>query len=304
MYNLFIGYIGAADNDTEIEVSKDRFLEHTDSDVQIRYKSMSPQAVAELKTYPALFMHEGVAGGAFIGRITGIKTQGKNYIITFYKFKTSLVLSDKKIKEIALDLGITDWELNRTHWAVKAVNLGKVLEDNKIIKGDAEQSAASSDVAQALPENLKAKEGSKFNFKQIFIVHGQDEIVKFEVKEFIESLGLEPVILHLQASGGRTIIEKIDYYTNVGFGIILYTECDIGARRDTLKYRWRARQNVVFEHGYLIAKLSRSRVAAVVKGDVETPNDISGMIYIGMTTDQHWKEELKNELRNSGYSIA
>ena len=123
------------------------------------------------------------------------------------------------------------------------------------------------------------------------------------MKAYVESKGLEPIILHLQASGGRTIIEKIDHYSNVGFGIVLYTECDIGAKRDTLTYKWRARQNVVFEHGYLIAKLSRERVAALVKGSVETPNDISGVVYVSMDAAGAWKEELDSELRNAGYSI-
>jgi len=303
MYNLFIGYIGAANKETEIEVSKERFLEYTDSDAQVRYKDMSSQAIAELKTYPALFMQEEVDGGAFIGKITGIKSQGGKYKVSFERDETAGVLSSKQIQEVALDLGITDWEFNRTHWAVKSADLIMVLKDSKFIQDKAAIINLASEGIQSLPENLKAKDGNKFNFKQIFIVHGQDEIAKFEVREFIESLGLEPIILHLQASGGRTIIEKIDYYTNVGFGVVLYTECDIGARRDTLKYRWRARQNVVFEHGYLISKLSRARVAAIVKGDVETPNDISGVIYIGMTSDRQWKEELKNELKNAGYSI-
>ncbi len=112
-----------------------------------------------------------------------------------------------------------------------------------------------------------------------------------------------PKSFFLQASGGRTIIEKIDHYTNVGFGIVLYTECDIGAKRDSLSFKWRARQNVVFEHGYLIAKLSRLRVAALVKGSVETPNDISGVVYVSMDAAGNWKDELDAELQNAGFEV-
>ncbi|EOG7749244.1 nucleotide-binding protein [Vibrio cholerae] len=152
-------------------------------------------------------------------------------------------------------------------------------------------------------ENLPPEKGSYFNKNQVFIVHGHDEHAKNDVKAYVESKGLEPIILHLQASGGRTIIEKIDHYSNVGFGIVLYTECDIGAKRDTLNFKWRARQNVVFEHGYLIAKLSRGRVAALVKGSVETPNDFSGVVYVSMDAAGTWKKELDAELRNAGYEI-
>ena len=131
-----------------------------------------------------------------------------------------------------------------------------------------------------------------------------DEHAKNDVKAYVESKGLEPIILHMQASGGRTIIEKIDHYSNVGFGIVLYTECDVGAKRNSLVYKWRARQNVVFEHGYLIAKLSKSRVAALVKGSVEMPNDISGVVYVTMDVTGNWKEELDAELKEAGYLVG
>jgi len=123
------------------------------------------------------------------------------------------------------------------------------------------------------------------------------------MSSFITGLGLQPIILHLQASSGRTIIEKIEHYSNVGFGIVLYTPCDIGSKVGELTGNYRARQNVVFEHGFLIGKLGRARVSAVVKGIVETPNDISGVVYVTMDTTGSWKDELITELRGAGYKV-
>ena len=60
---------------------------------------------------------------------------------------------------------------------------------------------------------------------------------------------------------------------------------------------------MVFEHGYLIAKLSRSRVTALVKGNVETPNDISGVVYVAMDAARNWESELDTELNDCGYTI-
>jgi predicted nucleotide-binding protein len=201
------------------------------------------------------------------------------------------------IKRVALELGIEEFEFYRTHWAIKNSDLLKVFVENGITKPNEETPT------QNIPENKPPEEGSKFNKDQVFIVHGHDEHAKNDVISYVKSKGLEPIILHLQASGGRTIIEKIDHYSNVGFGVVLYTECDVGAKRDSLDYKWRARQNVVFEHGYLIAKLARSRVAALVKGNVETPNDISGVVYITMDAAGNWRTELDTELRNAGYEI-
>lgn len=139
---------------------------------------------------------------------------------------------------------------------------------------------------------------------QVFIVHGHDSEAKVKTARFIEKLGLEPIILHEQASSGKTIIEKIESYSNVGFGIILYTPCDIGGKTEKSPIlKSRARQNVVFEHGFLIGKIGRGNVCALVKGDIETPNDISGVVYVTMDENDAWHFQIAKELKKSGYTI-
>jgi predicted nucleotide-binding protein len=70
---------------------------------------------------------------------------------------------------------------------------------------------------------------------------------------------------------------------------------------DAPKVRGRARQNVVFEHGFLIGKLGRNCVTAFIKGDVEPPSDISGVVYVSMSADGGWKKELVTEMKAAGY---
>lgn len=150
--------------------------------------------------------------------------------------------------------------------------------------------------------DIQTQQNIEIDRKKVFIVHGHDDVAKLETARFIEKLGFEPIILHEQVSSGQTIIEKIESHTNVGFGIVLYTPCDVGAKKgyeDSLKTR--ARQNVVFEHGFLIGKIGRKNVVALVKDNVETPNDISGVVYVSMNGD--WKLDLAKELRASGYAI-
>ena len=134
--------------------------------------------------------------------------------------------------------------------------------------------------------------------KKIFIVHGHDNEVKLEVARFIEKIGLEPIILHEQVNSGMTVIEKIEKYSDVEFGIVLYTPCALGYVKVKKKEKKaRARQNVVFEHGYLIGKLGRNNVCALVKGDIELPNDISGIVYIQLDSNGSWKIPLAKELK-------
>jgi predicted nucleotide-binding protein len=142
--------------------------------------------------------------------------------------------------------------------------------------------------------------------KKIFIVHGRDNEAKQEISRYIESLGIGVIILHEQASSGMTIIEKIEHYSNeADFALVLYTACDLGRGLDETKVhpKNRARQNVVFEHGYLMAKLGRKNVCALVKGEIETPNDISGVVYVPLDSLGAWKLEVNKELKVCGYKV-
>ncbi|MFZ2450462.1 MAG: nucleotide-binding protein [Methylovulum miyakonense] len=144
------------------------------------------------------------------------------------------------------------------------------------------------------------------NKRKVFIVHGRDNEVKQEVSRFIEKLGLEAIILHEQANYGMTIIEKIERYSNdADFALILYTACDLGRGTHEPKVhpKNRARQNVVFEHGYLMAKLGRENVCSLVKGEIETPNDLSGVVYVILDNLGAWKIEVAKELKACGYNI-
>lgn len=141
--------------------------------------------------------------------------------------------------------------------------------------------------------------------KQVFIVHGHDNEAVQEMARTLEKGGFEAVILHEQPDSGLTIIEKIEKYTNVCYAVILYTECDRGRdkRESAENEKYRARQNVVFEHGYLISKLGRNRVSALVKGNIEKPGDINGVVYIEMDASGGWRAKLAKNMQDAGLSV-
>ncbi|MCE1192399.1 MAG: nucleotide-binding protein [Acidovorax sp.] len=149
----------------------------------------------------------------------------------------------------------------------------------------------------------RAKAKSEKKAKRIFVVHGHDDLLKTKTARFIEKLGYDAVILHEQASRGMTIIEKIEAHTDVDFAIVLYSPDDQGnttsaaAKGELLP---RARQNVIFEHGYLMAKLSRAHVVPLVSGKIELPSDISGVVYVD---DTNWQFEIAKEMRAAGYEV-
>ena len=69
---------------------------------------------------------------------------------------------------------------------------------------------------------------SKENDRDIFIVHGHDDAARHALALFIERLGLNAIILSEQVTDGRTIINLLEQYSDVGFAIVLLTPDDVG----------------------------------------------------------------------------
>jgi predicted nucleotide-binding protein len=137
----------------------------------------------------------------------------------------------------------------------------------------------------------------------VFIVHGRDSPAKIEVARFLERAGLDAIILHEQASAGRTLIEKFEHHGgSARFAVVLLTPDDVGGPdKDHLQPR--ARQNVIGEMFWFAGKLGRRHVCALKKGDIEIPSDIAGIVYTDMDDRGAWKGELLKELAAAGYVV-
>lgn len=149
-------------------------------------------------------------------------------------------------------------------------------------------------------EPLK-QESQNMENPNVFIVHGHDSALRTEVELFLTKLSLKPIVLFKEANQGATIIEKfMQYASKSSFAIVLYTSCDLGKDKNAEELQPRARQNVVFEHGFMYSYLGRNKVVALVEDGVEIPGDLSGVIYITKDPVGKWKAEILKELQASG----
>jgi predicted nucleotide-binding protein len=136
---------------------------------------------------------------------------------------------------------------------------------------------------------------------RVFIVHGHDQRAVDQTEILIHRFGLTPVILREAPSEGRTVIEKLEAHSNVGCAIVLLTPDDVGGI-DREHLTPRARQNVIWEWGYLVARLKRQNVICLYKSGVELPSDLDGLVTIHISDDVREKaEEIRRELRAAGY---
>ena len=140
---------------------------------------------------------------------------------------------------------------------------------------------------------------------QSFIVHGHDNEMKLDLKNYIQNtLHLpEPIILHEQPNLGRTLIRKFeDCAAMSSIVFVILTPDDIGANSDDPDVtKRRARQNVIFEMGYFLGHLGREsgRVLLLYKPPLELPSDISGIVYINISNGiGQAGEEIRREIEN------
>lgn len=162
----------------------------------------------------------------------------------------------------------------------------------------------SAEVSEATPGEVLDGRKTPANGR-VFIVHGHDTSLKNEVARFLRDLtGEEPVILHEQPDGGRSLIEKFEASAaTTGYAIVLLTADDFGRAKNEAKDRPRGRQNVVFEMGFFFGSLGRGNVAVIHDEDVEEPGDVRGMLYVPRDAAGAWKMRIAREIDHAGIAV-
>lgn len=129
MYNLLIGL-------TRGEVGVGRLLEYTVDEVCQYIAPAAGKARGEIKVdrllnLPTLLMPETGFDDepqiARVGHVTNVNKSWNGYTFTFVPNPAIAPIPSPRIEAAAAALDIADWEFQRTHWAVKDVDLYRVL---------------------------------------------------------------------------------------------------------------------------------------------------------------------------------
>lgn len=128
MYNLLVAYDGWNATGTD-SMSKQRTFEYTDDRILKAIQHGSSINPLALTSIPTLFMSEIERSDAVanVGKLTSIQDGGSTYNLR-YSYQLGLpAIPVDVIWDVRNELSIGDWEFNRTHWAVKDVDLFQVL---------------------------------------------------------------------------------------------------------------------------------------------------------------------------------
>jgi hypothetical protein len=140
--------------------------------------------------------------------------------------------------------------------------------------------------------------------RRVCVIHGQNDALKNAVAEFLEKLGLEPVILHKQPNSDRSIIEKIESLPEVDYAVILLSADDFAQPgKPTKSGKPSAKRNVLLELGYYVGRLGKSRVCTLYNGHGKLPPDYTGICCISVNETQVWRRLLGLELQTAGFEL-
>ncbi len=106
-----------------------------------------------------------------------------------------------------------------------------------------------------------------------FISHGKESAALRKLKEFLETLGIEPIIVIKQASLNKDVPDKIDFYLSQADFIIILATGD-----DEFEGKLHPRQNVIHEIG-LVQKTHPCRIIYLLEAGTEFPSNIRPKVW-------------------------
>lgn len=129
MYNLFVSANEDAWQGEQWQIEAGRCVrEYTDETITEKFGSLNGAAVEELKQLPCIFAYEAFNQlDPKFGLITSVAKRQGEVRVEYELIPVDPFLRHDALANLQFELDIGKWELNRTHWAVKDVNLPKEL---------------------------------------------------------------------------------------------------------------------------------------------------------------------------------
>ena len=162
LYNLLVtSNVGAWDFPA-YKYDRERFCEHTAETLRSRFKKLTAATIEELKSFPTLFAYEGQKEVVRVGYIRRIKERGRTILIE-YEFDEDIpAFNFFAISGYKIQLDIGEWEMNRTHWAIKDEDLFEILAS----AGVADQSFVNKGGPPGRVEEIRFKVALSFPGEQ------------------------------------------------------------------------------------------------------------------------------------------
>jgi len=178
MYNFFVTSQEGAWESAGYEYERGRFLEYTSEEIASRFQELKERQVASLLELPCLFAYEGKAGTMRVGRLIKLRLRPRTLYIEFKLDENVPPIPFAKVMPLQMALDIRDWELSRTHWAIKDEDLLGILKSHGVIPARvaARQRISKADLPPVSPPGLRIESVGDFVNIVIGLNDGSTEV--------------------------------------------------------------------------------------------------------------------------------
>lgn len=138
MYNLFVSADAEDWNGEPCQFELGRCVrEYTEDEITAKFGELDTSSIETLKRLPCVFAYESFNElDPKFGVLREIVKRQGMVRVEYDLVEVAPFLSARQLIDLAFELDIGKWELNRTHWAVKNVDLPKELSRHEITLPD------------------------------------------------------------------------------------------------------------------------------------------------------------------------
>ncbi len=179
MFNFFVTSSSGAWDRLGYEYDRGRFLEFTSEDIAVSFRELKNLQIKALTELPCLFAYEGSDEPMRVGRLKKVKLRNDGKILYIEpEFDASVSpIPFEQIEPLRAALDIRDWELSRTHWAIKDDDLFDVLIGAGIVLGGAGSvKVVKEDLPPVSAPEFQANSVGAFIENVLAIDHGSREV--------------------------------------------------------------------------------------------------------------------------------
>jgi len=129
MYHLFVSGFDQDWNGEPWQIELGRCVrEYTAEAITKAYGDLNAAQINDLRRYPCIFAYEAVYKLApKLGLIRDVAVRQGQVRVEYEIHPVTPFLTADQLERLTFELDISKWEMNRTHWAVKDVDLAKEL---------------------------------------------------------------------------------------------------------------------------------------------------------------------------------
>jgi len=202
MFNFLVTASKGAWDFPGYEYDRSRFLEYTSDDIAASFQELKEPQLKALMELPCLFAYEGTRESMRVGRLkVKLRNDGRSLYVEPLIDESIAPIDFAQIKPLQLALDIRDWEINRTHWAIKDEDLFEVLRRANLVPSNAGSSkVAKADLPPASTPEFQANSVGAF-IEHVFRLNHDGREVFYRGHSNSKKYRLEPSIFRKDERG-------------------------------------------------------------------------------------------------------